>query len=65
VLLPDSGGDSGFGASWAGIVSQRFDWGTVHLNLQTQLTREQHADLFIDTIFEGPHTWKVRPVGHA
>jgi hypothetical protein len=62
VLLPDSGGDSGFGASWAGIASQRFDWGTVHLNLQTQLTREQHADLFIDTIIEGPHTWKVRPV---
>jgi hypothetical protein len=34
----------------------------VHLNLQTQLTREQHADLFISTIIEGPHTWKVRPV---
>ena len=33
-----------------------------HFNLQTQLTREQHADLFIDTIIEGPHTWKVRPV---
>jgi hypothetical protein len=62
VLLPDSAGDSGFGASWAGIVSQRYDWGTVHLNLQTQLTREQHADLFISTIIEGPHTWKVRPV---
>jgi hypothetical protein len=60
--FPDSAGDSGFGASWAGIVSQRYDWGTVHLNLQTQLTREQHADLFISTIIEGPHTWKVRPV---
>src|SRR5262245_34478195 len=34
VLLPDIGGDSGFGASWAGIVSQRYDWGTVHFNLQ-------------------------------
>ena len=62
VLLPDGGGDSSFGASWAGIVSQRFDWGTVHFNLQTQLTREQHADLFISGIIEGSHTWKVRPV---
>jgi hypothetical protein len=62
VLLPDAGGDSGFGASWAGIVSQRYDWGTVHFNLQAELTREQRADLFIDTIIEGPHTWKVRPV---
>ncbi len=26
VLLPDSTGDSGVGASWAGIVSQRWDW---------------------------------------
>ena len=62
VLLPDTGGDSAFGASWAGIVSQRYDWGTVHFNLQTQLTREQHADLFVSAIIEGPHTWKVRPV---
>jgi hypothetical protein len=62
VLLPDSNGSSGFGASWAGIVSQRWDWGTVHFNVQTQLTREQHADLFVSTIVEGPHTWTVRPV---
>jgi hypothetical protein len=54
VLLPDTGGDSAFGASWAGIVSQRYDWGTVHFNLQTQLTREQHADLFVSAIIEGP-----------
>jgi hypothetical protein len=27
ALLPDSTGDSGVGASWAGIVSQRWDWG--------------------------------------
>ena len=26
VLFPDSAGDSNFGASWAGIVSQRWDW---------------------------------------
>src|SRR4051794_22816314 len=32
VLLPDSRGDSRFGASLAGIVSERWDWGAVHLN---------------------------------
>ncbi len=62
VLLPDSTGDSGVGASWAGIVSQRWDWGTVHFNLETALTRDHHADLFVDTIIEGPSKWKLRPV---
>ena len=62
VLFPDTIGDSNYGVSWAGIVSQRWDWGTVQFNLQTQLNREQRADLFLSTIVEGPHTWKVRPV---
>ena len=62
VLLPDSTGDSGVGASWAGIVSQRWDWGTVHFNVETLLTREHHADVFVGTIIEGPFKWKVRPV---
>jgi hypothetical protein len=65
VLFPDTTGSSNFGASWAGIVSQRWDWGTVHLNLQTQLNREQRADLFVSMIVEGPHTWKVRPVAEV
>jgi hypothetical protein len=60
VLFPETTGDSQLGASWAGIVSQR--WGTVHFNVQTQFDREQHADLFVSVIVEGPHTWKVRPV---
>jgi hypothetical protein len=46
VLLPDSNGDSGVGASSAGIVSQRWDWGTVHFNAETALTREHHTDFF-------------------
>jgi hypothetical protein len=62
VLLPDSTGDSGVGASWAGIVSQRGDWGTVHFHVETSLTRDHHADVFVGTIIEGPITWKVRPV---
>lgn len=62
VLLPDSTGDSGIGASWAGIVSQRWDWGTVHFNVEALLTRDHHADAFVGAIIEGPFKWKVRPV---
>ena len=62
VLLPDSTGNSGVGASLAGIVSQRWDWGTIHLNAETALTRDHHADLFLGGIIEGPSKWSVRPV---
>jgi hypothetical protein len=62
VLLPDSTGSSGVGASLAGIVSQRWDWGTIHLNAETALTRDHHADIFVGSIIEGPSKWKVRPV---
>jgi hypothetical protein len=65
VLYPETAGDSHFGASWAGIISQRWDWGTVHFNVQTQLNREQRADLFVSVIAEGPHTCKVRPVAEV
>jgi hypothetical protein len=60
-LLPDVGG-SGVGFSWSGIVSQRWEWGTVHLNVETNLTQDQHEELFFDAIIEGPSKWKVRPV---
>ncbi len=36
--------------------------GTVHFNVETLLTREHHADVFVGTIIEGPFKWKVRPV---
>jgi hypothetical protein len=62
VLLPDSQGPSGFGASVAGIVSQRWDWGAIHLNGVAELTREHRADLFAGVIIEGPQKWTVRPV---
>ena len=60
-LLPNVGG-SGVGFSWSGIVSQRWDWGTVHFNVETNLTQDQHGELFFDAIIEGPSKWKVRPV---
>jgi len=60
-LLPPSGG-SGVGFGLTGIVSQRWDWGTVHLNAASNLTPDQHGELFFDAIIEGPSKWKVRPV---
>jgi hypothetical protein len=65
VLLPNSIGGSGVGASLAGIVSQRWDWGTIHLNLETALTRDHHGDVFLSTIIEGPSKWTVRPVAEV
>jgi hypothetical protein len=62
VLLPGINDDHGTGAVLNGIASQRWDWGTAHFNAQIALTREQHADYFLDIIIEGPHDWVVRPV---
>ncbi|MGB7938889.1 MAG: hypothetical protein WCF72_09745 [Pseudolabrys sp.] len=62
ALLPDTIGNSRIGASVAAIISQRWDWGTAHLNIAGALTRDQHPDLFTGVILEGPHKWVVRPV---
>jgi len=62
VLLPGINDQHGTGEVLNGIISQRWDWGTVHLNAQIALTRQQHADYFLDSIIEGPHDWPVRPV---
>ncbi len=61
ILLPGIHDERGTGFSLAGILSQRWDWGTVHLNAAAALTRDQHADYFLDTIIEGPRDWIVRP----
>jgi hypothetical protein len=65
VLLPGIRDDHGTGASVAGIVSQRWEWATVHFNAGASLTRQQHPDLFLDAILEGPHDWPVRPVAEV
>lgn len=62
VLLPEINGVPNAGASWALLMSDRWSWGTIHLNIGTAWTREQHPDVFIGTIVEGPFDWKVRPV---
>jgi hypothetical protein len=61
-LLPGVNADPGVGFSWAGIVSQRWDWGTAHFNVEANLTRDHQAEAFGGVILEGPSTWKVRPV---
>jgi hypothetical protein len=61
ALLPDFGG-SGAGLSVDTIVSQRWQWGTTHVNVEGNLTPDQRGELFLDTIREGPHQWTVRPV---
>ncbi|MEA3150762.1 MAG: hypothetical protein QOD56_1701 [Gammaproteobacteria bacterium] len=64
-LLPGINTDPGVGFSWSGIVSQRWDWGTAHFNVEANLTRDQHGEAFLDVILEGPSTWKVRPVAEV
>ncbi len=65
VLLPGVHDERGYGANWLGIVSQRWSWGTIHFNVGAELTREQHGDVSVGTIIEGPFDWKIRPVAEV
>jgi len=62
ILLPELHGQSGTGASVAGIVSQRWEAGTLHLNAALAWNRAHEPDLFLGAILEGPYSWAVRPV---
>ncbi len=64
-LLPGINDEQGWGASWLGIVSQRWSEGTIHFDLGAALTREHRGDLFVGTIIEGPYDWTVRPVAEV
>lgn len=61
-LLPSLHGEHGTGLSVAGIVSQRWDAATLHLNAALAITRDHEPDLFLGVILEGPYSWRVRPV---
>jgi len=65
VLLPVLPHPDGFGASSALIVSERWPAATVHVNVEVDLSREHHLDALGGAIVEGPHTWRIRPVGEA
>jgi hypothetical protein len=62
ILLPGVNDESGFGASWLGIISYRFGPVTVHFNGGAALTRQGHGEVFLSTIIEGPYDWAIRPV---
>jgi hypothetical protein len=65
VLLPDTTGASGVGASVAAIISQRWEAAAIHFNAAAALTRDHHGDVFVSTIVEGPSKWIVRPVAEV
>jgi hypothetical protein len=62
VLLPGVNAQHGTGFSAAGIVSQRWDAATVHLNAALAWTREHEREVFLGGILEGPYAWRLRPV---
>ncbi|HYQ93675.1 MAG TPA: hypothetical protein VEP70_02435 [Burkholderiales bacterium] len=64
-LLPTVNGERGTGFSVAGIASQRFEAGTIHLNSALAWTRSHEADLFLGVILEGPYSRAVRPVAEV
>jgi hypothetical protein len=61
LLLPTVG-DERAGASFAGIVSQRWSAFTVHMNGALLLTHEHTIGGFAGGIVEGPFRWRIRPV---
>lgn len=65
VLLPGINDQHGTGGSISGILSERWEPITMHVNAAAAVTRERHADLFFGTILEGPHDWPVRPVAEV
>jgi hypothetical protein len=65
VLLPGINAEDGAGFELTGIASNRFDWGTIHLNIAAELTRDRRLGTFIGGIIEGPDDWPVRPVAEV
>jgi hypothetical protein len=65
ILLPGIGTEDGAGFEWTGILSQRWEWGAIHLNIAALLTRQQTAGMFGGLIVEGPDSWTVRPVAEV
>lgn len=62
ILLPTYHGESGMGATCAGIVSQRWQAAAVHLNGALVLDRKHEWHRVLGVIVEGPDAWPVRPV---
>ena len=65
VLLPGIHDQDGAGFELTGIASRRWNWGTLHINVATELTRDQRLGTFLGAILEGPDAWPVRPVAEV
>jgi len=65
VLLPGIHDEDGAGLEWTGIASRRWEWGSVHLNIAAELTRDRRFGTFAGLIVEGPDRWPVRPVAEV
>jgi hypothetical protein len=63
ALLPTLPISGGAGASLAFIASQRWRALAIHLNVEGDLTRDDHFAFIGGAIVEGPDAWTVRPVG--
>lgn len=63
ALLPDVNARNWAGGCGTFIVSNRWTWGTIHLNQTAGYTRLHNFDLQTAAILEGPIRWAVRPVG--
>jgi hypothetical protein len=61
IFLPGIRDEPGAGVGVTGIASQRWEWGSVHVNLGAARSREGHGEIFFGTIMEGPADWVVRP----
>jgi hypothetical protein len=61
ALLPGINNQSGAGLALTGIAGQRWEWGSLHINLGASRSREGRGEIFFGTILEGPHDWPVRP----
>jgi len=62
LLLPGVGVDSGVGASFGGLVSQRWPSFTLHVNGVLEITHDHRFAGITGGIVEGPSRWNVRPV---
>ena len=62
LLLPGVAIDSGVGASFAGLLSQRWPSFAVHVNGTLEITHDHRLAGVGGAILEGPSRWNVRPV---
>lgn len=65
LLLPGLDAEPGTGLSVAAILSQRWARMTLHLNVKSTLTRQQHGALFVGAIVEGSSQAHLRPVAEV